>query len=132
MAGMTLDSTRNILVASDDQALVAAISGSLRASGFAVCSETPGRAQHPSLIVLDADLSSEARARLLHTCRAVPEQSTPPIVALAPPTSLRQTAAQDGVWVCLAKPIELETLLSAIQRICHYTADTRLPERAAV
>ncbi len=119
---MTLDSTNNILVASDDEALVAAVTSSLRDNGFHVCTEPPAHAQPPSLIVLDADLAPEARARLLHTCRSAPEQSAPPIVALSTRATVRQTAAQEGVWVCLAKPIELDSLLSAVRRISSYTA----------
>src|SRR5215472_14991749 len=119
---MTLDSTSNILVASDDHALVAAITSSLRANGFHVCTESRTRAQPPSLIVLDADLAPEARARLLHTCRSSPEYAPPPIVALSNRETVRQIAAEEGVWVCLAKPIELDSLLSAVHRISRYTA----------
>jgi CheY-like chemotaxis protein len=114
-----------ILVASDDQPLVAAITSCLRASGFAVCTPSPQYegpdasepAEPPSLIVLDTDMSPARRAVLLHTTRSSPR---PPIVALAPRAKVRQTAATEGVWVCLAKPVELPTLLTAITRISRY------------
>jgi DNA-binding response OmpR family regulator len=119
---MTLDSIKNILVASDDEALVAAITHSLRDHGFEVCTAPLSRAHQPSLIVLDADLAPEVRARLLHTCRSAPTHATPPIVALSTREAVRQNAAEEGVWVCLAKPVELDSLLSAVRRISHYTA----------
>ncbi len=131
---MSLDPTQTILVASDDHALVTAISTSLHANGYAVCTRSPSGspspivlhadlpAGSPSLIVLDVDLPPESRARLLHTCRSCSPRPTPPIVALSPRAKVRQTAAEEGVWVCLAKPIELDSLLTAITRITRHTA----------
>lgn len=112
-----------VVVASDDARLVTAITTSLRAGGFEVCSHQQSHAQ-PRVIVLDTAISPDARARLLHTCRArSSDASTPPIIALAPREALRATVAQEGVWVCLAKPVELDSLLSAVARISCYTTD---------
>ncbi|MBV9597595.1 MAG: response regulator transcription factor [Chloroflexi bacterium] len=119
---MTLDSNNNILVASDDAALVKAISGSLHANGFRVCTANQHANHPPRLIVLDTEASSETRARVLNAFGCDPDGTTPPIVALSPRAALKETAAQKGVWVCLAKPIELDSLLSAVERISDYTS----------
>ncbi|MBV9580374.1 MAG: hypothetical protein JO057_17450 [Chloroflexi bacterium] len=119
---MTLDTTFNILVASDDAALAAAVTSSLRTNGFHVCSAQQCQNHPPRLIVLDADMSAEARAQLLDPFRAESPRTAPPIVALAARDSLKATTAEQGVWVCLAKPIELDSLLSAVDRISRYTA----------
>ena len=130
-----------ILIASDDEPLVAAITTSLRTNGFEVCRGTPSEDtnsredissglgpcdclgtddyESPSLIVLDTELSPERRSSVLHTCRANPST---PIVALAPRAKVRQSANESGVWLCLAKPVDLSTLLTAITQIARHTA----------
>jgi DNA-binding response OmpR family regulator len=130
----------SILIASDDEPLVAAVTRSLHNEGFEVCTRTPpedassrentslrptpwgdAHGPGPSLIVLDTDLSPEHRRSVLQAWR---EHPSAPIVALAPRAKVRQTAVEPGVWLCLPKPVHVKTLLTAITQIARYTAAT--------
>ena len=113
---MTSD-PNTILVASADDALVATLADSLHASGYRVCSSWESAEADPDVIVLDAALPPAARASLV--ARANRKR---PIVALTSREDVRQTAAEDGVWVCLAKPVEVDNLVLALDRITGFEA----------
>ncbi|MBV9577392.1 MAG: response regulator transcription factor [Chloroflexi bacterium] len=125
----TSDST-SVFVASHDEALVASITDSLNESGFQVSNAADnnpayGGADAPEprrLIVLDAAMPARARAELLGTLEAAPKTTRPPIVALSSRDSLRETASLDGVWVCLVKPVHLDDLVCAVDRISRHLA----------
>ena len=114
---MPLES-KMILVASDDAALVASLADSLHESGYRVSNalEDSESEEGSNVIVLDTALPAARRADLLS------RRAGSPIVALASRDSVRQTAAQEGVWVCLAKPVELDNVLLAVDRITRYAA----------
>jgi DNA-binding response OmpR family regulator len=118
---MAFDSN-TILVASADRALVASIAVLLNENGYRVSSTWESSEDEPGLIVLDTAEPSAAQADVLQRHAQAHHQTRPPIVALAPRESVRQTAAQDGVWVCLAKPVEIDNLVLAVDRITRYAA----------
>lgn len=106
-------SSNPILVASEDATLVAAIESSLHENGYRVSTSWADDDDRPGLIVLDTALPPAVRAEVL--------RHNTPIVALSAPDALRQAARTEGVWVCLAKPIELDSLVMAVDRISNYT-----------
>ena len=106
-----------ILVASADDALRATLADSLHESGYRVCNSAESAEHDPDVIVLDTALPRGERSSLLSRTRR-----RAPIVALAPRDDVRQTAAEDGVWVCLAKPVEVANLVLALDRITTFDA----------
>src|ERR1700730_13515486 len=116
----------SILVVGDDECLRCAVADSLDHEGFLV--ETTSsqdaldlREAHdprPQLSVLDAAISDSARLKFLSEATS----AKPPIVALSSRTELRDIVAHDGVWLCLAKPVELDLLVQAVRRIATFTA----------
>jgi DNA-binding response OmpR family regulator len=116
----------SVLVVGDDEGLRSAVAESLHDGGFAVeasCSEDAldlrhSQANPPRLIVLDAGMSDAARSKFLSATL----HTKPPIVALSCRTELRSIVSQDGVWLCLAKPIAMDVLVHAVGRITSFTA----------
>jgi DNA-binding response OmpR family regulator len=116
----------SVLVVGDDESLRSEVAASLHDGGFAVeatSSENALDLRHtqanpPRLIVLDAGMSDAARSKFLSATR----HTKPPIVALSCKTELRSIVSQDGVWLCLAKPIAMDVLVHAVGRITSFTA----------
>ena len=122
-----------IFVAGDDDRLVATITDALRERGFRVASASGHAADRvrfdtelPTVVVLDTSMPAGRQADLLNRLRPATDQLTPAIVALSSRESVRQVARLPGVWVCLAKPVALDRLVGAVERISRYTAEQSL------
>ena len=116
----------SVLVVGDDKFLRSAVANSLDQEGFDVEMTSSQEAMdfrqthdhRPRLIVLDAAMPDTARLKFLSETT----NPKPPIVALSSRTELRDIVAQDGVWLCLAKPFEMDVLVHAVSRIASHTA----------
>ncbi|MCP4759913.1 MAG: response regulator [Planctomycetes bacterium] len=114
----------SILVVDDDEDIRAGIAIALRSEGADVIQAADGneaialwRSHEPPIIVLDMMLPKRSGFLVLEELR---ETSTPPIVVMVTANEGRRHeryARTLGVHEYLTKPVPLETLIAAIQRL---------------
>jgi CheY-like chemotaxis protein len=116
-----------ILVVDDDVALTATLAQVLGGSGYIADVAHNGRealqrarAQPPALVLLDVQMPIMDGYQFLDAFRSVAEWSEIPIILETGGGDMieaRRRSAEKGVVVLMPKPLDLETLLTAIERL---------------
>jgi two-component system response regulator MprA len=124
----------SVLVVDDDPTIREAVASLLRDEGYRVVTAPDGVAalravvrQAPSILVLDLDLpilDGRAMVQELHR-----RQIEVPIVIISAQRDGRRVARDLGVQCYLAKPFDLDALLTSVEQLCQAAAH---PESAIV
>ncbi len=73
-------------------------------------------AEHPSLILLDIMMPRMNGDELVSELKASPHLSAIPVVMMSGHNNAREKAETSGVRDCLVKPVDLDVLLSTVER----------------
>jgi CheY-like chemotaxis protein len=117
-----------ILVVDDEPAILDMISELLGYEGYQVVTTSQGsvalawaKADPPALILLDLMMPGMSGWQVIDALKASPQTRAIPIVVLSAQRDLPATAKELGIAVFLAKPFDLDELIS----IVHQYADSR-------
>ena len=123
--GGTHLSPKTVMVIEDDPDCLKAVSRALKFGGYGVMKATNGLAalralesgQAPDLILLDLMLPVMAGAQFLDEQRARASLAQIPVALLSGERDLSRRAAKLAVAGYITKPVGLDDLLSAVQRL---------------
>ena len=113
-----------VLVVDDEDAIRAFLAMALSDAGFAVRQAADGlqaldavRSWHPDVVLLDLVMPRLHGWDVAHVCRGLPR---PPRVVLMTATPAGPAAARDtGADACLAKPLDVEDVLTLTWTLAH-------------
>jgi DNA-binding response OmpR family regulator len=116
---------QRILLVEDDADIARLLALRLRASGYqpsvagdAVTAMTVVQREHPDLIVLDIGLPGGDGLLILERLRAIQRFSLLPVIVMSAgdPDASRERALQAGAADFFSKPLDMDALLTAIER----------------
>jgi CheY-like chemotaxis protein len=116
-----------VLVVDDDADIREVVGLVLESYGFFAKSAADGvealarakEAPHPALILLDLMMPNLSGADVLVALRADPETARIPVVVMSGDVSATSQASALGADACLAKPVDLDRLVSTVERFVH-------------
>jgi CheY-like chemotaxis protein len=118
-----------VLVVDDEEPIRITLSEALELEGYAVMAASNGaeafdlvRRFRPSAIVLDLMMPVMNGWEFLEHCRADCVCNGTPVLVISAYSRLPQEAESLGVEACIAKPFDLDVLLSAVDRIVRAAA----------
>lgn len=120
-------STKKILIADDDEAIVDAISIMLEVMDYQVLSTTSGAEvakalkQCPDLLLLDIWMSGIDGRDVCRQVKADPTTRDIPILMISASRQIRESAMSCGADDFLAKPFEMSELLQKIEQLTENT-----------
>ncbi len=115
--------SHSILVVDDDPAIVEAISVILEDEGYKVHSSMSGdsvyhlQPPYPNLILLDIWLSGHNGAELVTYIKSHDSLKAIPVVMISANRDLEKIASQSGATRYLAKPFDIDELLSLVRSL---------------
>jgi DNA-binding response OmpR family regulator len=116
---------QRILIVEDDPDIARLLALRLRASGYqpsiagdAVTAMTVVQQEHPDLIVLDLGLPGGDGLLVLERLRAIQRLALLPVIVMSArdPDSVRERALEAGATDFFSKPLDMDALLTAIER----------------
>jgi CheY-like chemotaxis protein len=115
---------QHILVVDDDPAIRDVVADILESSDYAVQRAVDGadalakiRQDQPAAVLLDLMLPLMDGWDFLRSCREDPPCARVPIVVMSAARDARAVADELGARAFLAKPFELDTMLSVVERV---------------
>lgn len=123
--------SKSIVVADDDQDILALLVAVLEDAGFAV---TPAvgkqtvetvEEQHPDLVMLDYNMPEMDGVQVARRIRSNAATRATPIVAMSAEYQVERVCRQMGADGCLPKPFEIDDLLAVVERPDHRTHRSR-------
>ena len=123
---------QHILVVDDDPAIRDVVADILEVSGYAVETAVNGaealEKMHqvlPAAVLLDLMMPVMSGWELLRACRGEQSCARVPIVVMSAAWEASDVADELGAQAFLAKPFELDTVLSVLKQVAHDGATSR-------
>ena len=122
--------TKSVLVIDDDDDIRAVLEIILRLEGYEAMSSADGVAalalidagSTPSVIVLDLMMPRMDGREFLRRLRSRAEFNMVPVVLLSGDARACDTAGEAGAQDCLVKPVDIDTIVGAVNRLAHPSA----------
>lgn len=115
-----MSSSKKILIADDDEAILDATSLMLEMFGYQVSQNMDGSvipaalAQKPDLILLDIWMSGVDGRHICQSLKDSPETKDIPVLMISASRDVRQSALDSGANDFLEKPFEMNSLLEKV------------------
>lgn len=111
------------MIADDDPGIVDAVEMLLEFEGYSVTSTVDGATvldmqdELPDLLLLDIWMSGEDGREICRTLKSMDRLKSIPVIMISASRDIRESALAAGADDFLAKPFEMDDLLSRIERL---------------